>query len=58
MIEKWIVKLLPLIVKTLTPSLKGTIREFLTTLENQAKQTKNPWDDFAVELLKSLLKVD
>jgi len=55
MFEKWILRLLPLILTTLTPSLKQAIDSFLQEFKAKATQTKNPWDDFAAELLENLL---
>lgn len=55
MLEKWIIRLLPLILTTLTPTLQGVIQSFITDFKAKASQTKNPWDDFAAELLETLL---
>ncbi len=55
MLEKWIIKLLPLILTTLTPSLKQAIEKFISDFKTQATRTANPWDDFAAELLEQLL---
>jgi len=55
MLEKWIIKLLPLILTTLTPSLQAIIMRFVVEFKKSAAQTKNPWDDFAAELLEQLL---
>ena len=55
MLEKWIIRLLPLILTTLTPTLKAVIDKFVNDFKTQAEKTSNPWDDFAAELLESLL---
>jgi len=55
MLEKWIIRLLPLILTTLTPTLQGVILSFVSDFKAKALQTKNPWDDFAAELLETLL---
>lgn len=55
MLEKWIIRLLPLILTTLTPVLQETIQQFILEFKRKASQTKNPWDDFAAELLETLL---
>jgi len=53
--EKWILKLLPLVLTTLTPTMKQLLEQFLIDFKKKAEQTKNPWDDLAAELLLMLI---
>ena len=53
--EKILLKLLPLLITVLTPSLKEALCAFIDEFEKKAKATANPWDDFTATILKELL---
>lgn len=53
--EKILIKLLPLLITVLTPSLKEVVCVFVDEFEKKAKETANPWDDFAASILRELL---
>jgi len=56
--DKWILRLIGLIINVASPELRKMLQEVLNNLEVQAKKTDNPWDDILVGLLKSLLLGD
>ena len=45
------------VLGAVTPALRETIEKFLKDLYVKAKETKNPWDDFLVELLAGVLGI-
>jgi len=53
--NKWIFRLVTLIVSVASPELRKLIGDMLNNLEQQAKKTSNPWDDMLVGLLKTLM---
>jgi len=53
--NEWILKLIGLIISVASPELRKMIETMLTNLEQQAKATKNPWDDILVGMLRTLL---
>jgi len=53
--NEWLLKLISLIFSVASPELRKRLEQMLTTMEEQAKATKNPWDDILVGLLKQLL---
>ena len=53
--NEWILKLIGLIFSVASPELRKLLEQWIVTLEQQAKATKNPWDDVLVALLKQLL---
>ena len=53
--NEWILRLITLIFGVASPELRKMLEQWLTQLEQQAKATKNPWDDILVALLKQLL---
>ena len=55
---KLIEKMLPKILKVITPELKAAAQNFVKQLEHHAKKTNNPLDDIFVEILKVLLEVE
>ena len=57
MLPKWIVLILPLLIRKLTPALIEFIKESIKALKKHAAGTKNPYDDMFVELLESLLNI-
>ena len=53
--SKWIAELIRLIVGQASPQIRKSICEMLNTLEAEAKETPNPWDDVLVGLGKAVL---
>lgn len=53
--KNWIWELIRLILTVASPQIRDSICKLLKTLEKQALQTENPWDDVLVNLLKSVL---
>lgn len=53
--NKWLLRVITLIVTVMSPELRNMLEQLLNTLAEQAEQTSNPWDDILVGLLKSLL---
>lgn len=49
-----IMKILPLLISVLSPSLKEMLCKFVDEFEAKAKTTPNDWDDIAAYLLRSL----
>lgn len=56
--NEWILRIIGLIVSVASPELRKAIEQMFNNLEQQAKATKNPWDDVLVGLLKSLILGD
>ena len=50
--NNWILRLIGLIVGQASPEIRKMLVEWLNTLEKNAKETPNPWDDVLVRLLK------
>jgi len=55
--EVWIFRLIGLVVGVVSPEIKTSVAALLNKLEEQAKQTANPWDDMLVALLKQVMIV-
>ena len=53
--NKWLLQLITMIVTVMSPELRKGLEDVINGLEEQAKSTKNPWDDILVGLLKTLL---
>jgi len=53
--NEWILKLIGLIIGVASPELRKMLEQWITQLEQQAKATKNPWDDILVAMLKHLI---
>jgi len=53
--NEWILKLIGLIVSVASPELRKSLEQWIVQLEQQAKATKNPWDDILVGMLKHLI---
>lgn len=53
--NKWIWELIRLILSVASPEIRESICKLLNTMEQKAKETKNPWDDVLVGLLKTVL---
>ena len=49
-----ILKILPLLISVLSPTLKELLCKFVTEFEAKAKETENDWDDVAAYLLRTL----
>lgn len=52
--DKWIWKLISLVIPVVTPALRDMLAEFLGKLEESAKKTPNPYDDILVDMLKAI----
>jgi hypothetical protein len=52
------IKVLSTILDVVTPSLRKVLGDYVQDLYNKAKETENPWDDFFVKLLASLVGVE
>lgn len=55
--DKWIATLLKQILTQMSPNIRTALVEFVNKLEVDAKETKNPWDDIGVGLLKLVLLI-
>lgn len=53
-----IVKVFGSVVKLISPELRQWITDLVVELYKKAKATDNPWDDFLVELLATILGID
>jgi len=53
--SKWIWELIRLILSVTSPEIRAAFCAMLNDLEQKAKETKNPWDDVLVGLLKTIL---
>ena len=45
------------VLEAVTPAIRESLENFLKELYGKAKQTPNPWDDFLVEMLATILGV-
>lgn len=52
--EKWLWRLISLVIPVVTPALRDMLKELLNKLEESAKKTENPYDDILVEMLKAI----
>ena len=50
-----LVRILLLLITTMSPALKAVFVEFIARLEAEAAKTGEPWDDIIVAILKTLL---
>jgi len=46
------------VFKRLSPVIRGKIEHFVLALEADARETTNPWDDLAVDLIKAILDIE
>lgn len=53
--SKWIWELIRLVLTVASPEIREQLCIMLNTLTVKAKETKNPWDDVVVGLLKTIL---
>lgn len=51
----WLFRLISLVVTVMSPEIKAQLKTWLDQMREDAKKTKNPWDDLLVGLLRSLL---
>ena len=52
--DKILLKILPLLISVLSPSIREMLCKFADDFEEKAKATSNDWDDVAAYLLKLL----
>lgn len=50
-----LMKVIEVILKTITPACKKFVKKQIKTLEQKAKNTENPYDDLLVQFLKSFV---
>jgi len=59
---EWLGKILAAVIeellKRISPEIRMSIRKWLEELERKAKETKNPWDDLFVAVLKIMFGVE
>jgi len=55
--NNWIMMLVSQMLTVITPQLREGLKQLVTNLEKQAKETPNQWDDIFVGLLKSVLQI-
>lgn len=55
--EKIIAKIIENVIGNMSPQLRSAITELVKRLEAIAKETKNPWDDILVMILKVALNI-
>jgi len=53
-----LLKLLPLIIPNISRVLREALVEAIEELEKKAQETKNPYDDMLVALLKELFAIE
>ena len=53
-----LIGILPLLLDKLTPSIRIAVHEFVRQLGESARETTNPYDDYAVDILKEILGID
>lgn len=53
--NQWLLRLITMVVTVMSPELRKVLEDWISTLEAQAKNTDNPWDDILVGMLKTLL---
>lgn len=51
-----LMRFLPLVLRVVSPELAKELGTFLDNLEAKAKETANPWDDYFVAALRTILK--
>jgi nitrate reductase assembly molybdenum cofactor insertion protein NarJ len=59
---EWLFRILATVLeellKRVSPEIRLSIRKWIQELEKNAKETKNPWDDLFVALLKIVFGVE
>lgn len=51
-----LVRFIPLVLDIVSPEIHKALWVFLDNLEAKAKETANPWDDYFVAALKTILR--
>lgn len=51
-------KLLPIIISNISPQIRQLMADFTDKLTIKVKETPNPYDDFLVEMLITVLALD
>ena len=54
--ERIIAALLPVLLRSISKQLRKSMIEFLKTLEKQAAQTDNPFDDMLIAVLRETFR--
>lgn len=54
MLKRLLLVLLPLIINVISPVIREFLVKFIYDMEQKAKLTLNPFDDFFVSMLKEL----
>ena len=54
---KWILLILPLVLRKLTPALSEFMKDSVKAMKKNAAATKNPYDDMFVEMLENVLNI-
>jgi hypothetical protein len=52
------VKVLGAIIQVISPEIRKLVQDSMQRLYDNAKQTPNPWDDFFVKLIATILGVE
>jgi hypothetical protein len=52
------VKVLGAIIQVISPEIRKLVHDSMQRLYDNAKQTPNPWDDFFVKLLATIVGVE
>lgn len=55
---KWLIRLLPNLLASISGPLRQNMIEFAKNFREEAKKTKNPWDDFAADVICWALGID
>lgn len=55
--DNWIADLVKQVLRNMSPNIRAALVNFVNMLEKDAKETKNPWDDIGVWLLKLVLLI-
>lgn len=53
--NEWILRLIGLMISVASPELRKMLAAMLDQLEEQARATKNPWDDILVAMLRQII---
>lgn len=55
--EKLIVRIVEEMIKRISPEMRSYLEEYVKKLEKLSLETKNPWDDILVMVLKAVLGI-
>ena len=55
---KWLLKLLPNLVASISPALREKLVKFAKEFKADTRKTENPWDDFAADVICWVLGID